>query len=154
MWFWNFRHMIHCLSIQEKSLYLIVFLTESIHPPLFSLSLPIICFGFFILHVYIDLLLPINKYFRVDERFHTFTREKSSSNHPANVYLFKVNNRNTRKRCEICSKLTIKTTERSHWRRSGVFIVNFEHIAHFFLMFLLLNLSKQMLAGHILKWSE
>ena len=28
---------------------------------------------------------------------------------PANIYLLKVNNRNTRKRCEICSKLTIKT---------------------------------------------
>ena len=27
-----------------------------------------------------------------------------------------------------CSKLTIKTTERCHWRRSGVFIVNFDHI--------------------------
>ena len=25
---------------------------------------------------------------------------------PANIYLFKVNNRNTTKRCEICSKLT------------------------------------------------
>ena len=41
--------------------------------------------------------------------------------------MFKVNNRNTRTRCEICSKLTIKTPERHHWRRSGVFIVNFEH---------------------------
>ena len=30
---------------------------------------------------------------------------------PANIYLFKANNRNTRKRCEICSKLTIKTSE-------------------------------------------
>ena len=30
---------------------------------------------------------------------------------PANSYLFKVNNLNTRKRCEICSKLTIKTLE-------------------------------------------
>ena len=28
---------------------------------------------------------------------------------PVNIYLFKVNNRNTRKRCEICSNLTIKT---------------------------------------------
>ena len=28
---------------------------------------------------------------------------------PANIYLFKVNNR---KRCKICSKLTIKTPER------------------------------------------
>ena len=32
----------------------------------------------------------------------------------AGNYLFKVNNRNTRTRCEICSKLTIKTTERRH----------------------------------------
>ena len=31
---------------------------------------------------------------------------------PANIYLFKVKNRNTRKSCEICSKLTIKTPER------------------------------------------
>ena len=28
---------------------------------------------------------------------------------PADIYMFKVNNRNNRKRCEICSKLTIKT---------------------------------------------
>ena len=28
---------------------------------------------------------------------------------PASNYMFKVNNRNTRRRCEICSKLTIKT---------------------------------------------
>ena len=46
---------------------------------------------------------------------------------PANIYLFKVNNRITWKKCEIWSKLTIKTPERSPWRRSGVFIVNFEH---------------------------
>ena len=40
------------------------------------------------------------------------------------------NNRNTRIRCEICSKLTIKTPERlRQWRRSDVFIVNFEHIS-------------------------
>ena len=36
------------------------------------------------------------------------------------IYLLKVNNRNNKRRCEICSKLTIKTPER-HWRRSGVF---------------------------------
>ena len=44
---------------------------------------------------------------------------------PANIYLFQVNNRNTSKRCETCSKLTIETLERHHWRRSDVFIVNF-----------------------------
>ena len=43
-------------------------------------------------------------------------------------YMFKVNNRNTRTSCKICSKLTIKKPERRHWRRSGIFIVNFEHI--------------------------
>ena len=32
--------------------------------------------------------------------------------YPAGNYMFKVNNRNTRTRCEICSKLTIKTPER------------------------------------------
>ena len=57
---------------------------------------------------------------------------------------FKVNNRNIRARCEIYSKLTIKTPEQRHWRRSGVFIVNCEHISHFFLVLLLLNLSRQM----------
>ena len=30
---------------------------------------------------------------------------------PIGIYMFKVNNRNTRIRCEICSKLTIKTPE-------------------------------------------
>ena len=53
---------------------------------------------------------------------------------PANSYLFKVINENTRKRCEICSKLTINTTQ----RRYDNFIVNYEHISHLFLVFLLL----------------
>ena len=48
---------------------------------------------------------------------------------PGNIYLFKVINRNTRKRCEICSKSTIKTPEWRQWRRYSVFIVNFEHIS-------------------------
>ena len=39
---------------------------------------------------------------------------------PASVYLFKVNNRSTRKRCEICSKLTIKTPERCQWWNCSV----------------------------------
>ena len=40
----------------------------------------------------------------------------------------------------ICSKLTIKTPERRHWRLCGVFIVNFEYISHLVLVFLLLTL--------------
>ena len=60
---------------------------------------------------------------------------------PACIYMLKVNNRNTRTRCEICSKLTIKIPERPHWRRSGIFIISFEHISNLVLMFLLLLLT-------------
>ena len=42
--------------------------------------------------------------------------------------MFKVNNKDT-----------------GQWRRSGVFIVNFEHISYLFKVFLLLTLSKQVL---------
>ena len=38
----------------------------------------------------------------------------SISRYPASIYLFKFNNRNVRKRCEIRSKLTIKTPLRSY----------------------------------------
>ena len=44
-------------------------------------------------------------------------------------YLFKVNNRdikNTRVRCEICLKLTVRSPEQRQWHRPGVFIVNFQ----------------------------
>ena len=56
---------------------------------------------------------------------------------PADIYLLKVNNRNTRKRREIYSKLKIKTPD-----DVAVFIVNFEHVSHPFLVFLLLTLSR------------
>ena len=62
--------------------------------------------------------------------------------YPVGNYMFKVNDRNTRTRCEICSKLTIKIPERRHWCRSGIFIVNFEHISHPVLLFLSLTLSR------------
>ena len=64
--------------------------------------------------------------------------EGSSSSVPP--YLLKVNSRNTRTRCEICSKLTLKTPERRR-RPSSVFIGNFEHILHLVLVFLLLTLN-------------
>ena len=62
-------------------------------------------------------------------------------NSPTGNYMFKVNNRNTRRSCEICSRLTIKTPERRR-RRSGIFIVNFELILQLALVFLLLTLSR------------
>ena len=57
--------------------------------------------------------------------------------------MFKVNNKNTRAKCKICSKLTVKTPERCHWRCSVVFIVNFEHISNLGPVFLLNNSEPQ-----------
>ena len=65
-----------------------------------------------------------------------------NKNTPVGIYMFKVNNRNTTTRGEICSKLTRKRPERRQWRRSGVFLVNFEHFSHLVLVFLLLTLRK------------
>ena len=45
-------------------------------------------------------------------------------------------------KCEIYSKLTIKATEHCCWHPSRVFILNFEHISHHVLLFLLLTLSR------------
>ena len=64
--------------------------------------------------------------------------------------MFKVNNRKTSTRCEIYSKLTVKIPEQHQWRRSGIFIVNFEHISHLVPEFLLLTLSRYILAGEAL----
>ena len=41
----------------------------------------------------------------------------------------------------------MKTPERRHWHRSGVFIVNFEYISDLLLVFLLLTLNRQLPAG-------
>ena len=73
--------------------------------------------------------------------FKDFVAIHSKLIYPAGIYLLKVNSRNTRARCDVCSKLTIKTPERRHWLRSSVFIVNFEHISHLALVFLLLTLN-------------
>ena len=66
-----------------------------------------------------------------DRRLKSYT---GNWNYPAGNYMFKVNNRNTRTRCEICSKLTIKIPERCHWR--------IKHISHLVLVCLLLTLSR------------
>ena len=63
-----------------------------------------------------------------------------TSRFPADVYLLKVKNRNTGTRGEICSN---KDIYRRHWCRSGVFIVNFEHISTFS-VFRLLTLNMQL----------
>ena len=44
--------------------------------------------------------------------------------YPAGIYQLEVKNRNTRTRCEICLKLTIKIQEERR-RRFDAFIINF-----------------------------
>ena len=68
--------------------------------------------------------------------------------YPANIYLFRVNDKNTTKRCAICSKLAMKTPKLC---RSYVFVVNFKHISYLFVpvilltfdMYLLLSLERE-----------
>ena len=60
---------------------------------------------------------------------------------PVGNCLLKINNKKTITKCEICSKLTIKTPEPRHWRLSGVFNINFDFISHLILMFLLLTVN-------------
>ena len=54
----------------------------------------------------------------------------------------KINNINTKERCGRCSKLTVKTQERRNWYRSVVFIADFEHISHIFLVLILLPFNR------------
>ena len=60
------------------------------------------------------------------------------------IYSLKATDRNTRWKCKICWKLTIKKPEQSQWRHSGVLTFNSKHISHYalvFLVFLLLTLN-------------
>ena len=61
----------------------------------------------------------------------SFTVIQNPNSYPANICLLKFNNKNTGERCEICSKLTIKTPKD----------VKFEHVSHLLLVFLLLALN-------------
>ena len=70
------------------------------------------------------------KYVKEKEIPKYLIKVKATKTNPENIYLLKFSNRNIRKRCEKCSKLTIKTPECRQWCRYSVFIVNFEHVSH------------------------
>ena len=68
-----------------------------------------------------------------------------------NKYMLKFNNGSTTKRCGMSLKLIIRAPKRCatdvalfslFLLRSGIFIVNFEHISYLFPVFLLLTLNK------------
>ena len=71
-----------------------------------------------------------------------FCKRYNNGRFPDNIYLFKLNNRNSTERCDICSKLTIKKPERHQSCFSWVFIVKFKQISYLFLLLLLLTLGK------------
>ena len=73
---------------------------------------------FHVLHIHTMYLLTEQQTNRQDKTASLLMMHQKpydfNSNFPANIYLFKFNNRNTRKRCKICLKLTAKTPERRH----------------------------------------
>ena len=86
-------------------------------------------------------MLQIFKNIEINENIGT-AKLKSELFTPAGNCMFKVNNRITRTRYEICQELTIKTLEQRQWRQwhlSRVFIVNTGYISHFILVFQLLT---------------
>ena len=76
------------------------------------------------------------------KEFRSIENDRLYQTFPANIYVLKVNNRNTRKRCEICSKLTIKTPENVIDVVLLFLLLTWNMFRTFFLVFLLLNLSK------------
>ena len=61
---------------------------------------------------------------RMDLAKHSFSENETEKyDNLTGIYLLKASSRNTRTRCEICSKLTIKTQE-----QRLVSNVNFEHV--------------------------
>ena len=94
--------------------------------------------NFVISHIYFQTIWSNFLFFFFRSPFSFSTKINT---YPAGIYLLKVSKINTRARYGICSKLTIKTPEWHEWHRSGVFIVNFEHISHLALVFMLLTLN-------------
>ena len=73
-------------------------------------------------------LIPVLFYSGITNSGQRRSHLNSAAGIIAGNWMFKVNSRSTRTRCEIFSKLTIKTPKRRQWRRSGVFMVNFENL--------------------------
>ena len=56
--------------------------------------------------------------------------------------------------CGVCSGLAVKTPERRHWRRPGVFIVDFGRGWRIVLVFLLWTLGRLMPAVGITNFND
>ena len=86
---------------------------------------------------FLALFMPIVRVWKLKEKYHVKNSFKNWNSHESKsffywrflwkpgFYRFKINNGNTKTRCEISSKLTIKVSFTSC---SSVFIVNFEQV--------------------------
>lgn len=88
------------------------------------------------LHDFLRILQNFPKSHNFRQLLLSFTEILNTKTVPVSIYLFKVNNRGTRKRCGICLNLTRKTPERCHGCRSDVFVLNIEHISHVFIEYI------------------
>ena len=130
------------ISVEFVFQFLLHFKTGNLHMIIQSF---ILYFADSISHLFTSpwcMLYVKDLFFVVESWCNLWVMQYSSQNSlPANIYLFKVNNKNIRQRHELPSKIKTKTPER-HWRSFGVLIVNFEHISQLFTVFLLLTLKK------------
>ena len=92
-----------------------------------------------------------NEYFKDIEWVEAVERKKDGPSFPccpifANIREWNPDRKkaknNSRTLCVTCPNQTTKTPERRHWRRAGVFSINFEQISHIILVLPLLNLNK------------
>ena len=101
-----------------------------------SLSKALFCLN---LHLLYDRYTTLkNKITELQTKFQKGTLGNRLNKNPVKIYLFKVNNRYTRK---ITSKINNKNI-RTTLIRSGIFLVNLKQISHLLLVFLLLPLNK------------
>ena len=69
-----------------------------------------------------NLLFNDKTFYKTQVAFSTFF--------PAGIYFFKVGNGNTRTMWNLFKVNNKDTPDRRHWRRSGVFVVNFEQTSN------------------------
>ena len=64
------------------------------------------------IHTHLTKIISMGGIYKLEELF-PYPKGVETS-YPVGIYLLKVNHKNTRAKCEICSKLIIKTPERRH----------------------------------------
>ena len=79
------------------------------------------------------------------------SKENNKDNSTTLIYLFEVKHGNTKKMCEICSKIE-NTRGRRQWRL--VFIVNFEHTYYLFSKIFIVDFEQVNVCCENEKWKQ